>query len=109
MPRTSFRLTQAADRRQNPQSPSISSQCFCICLGGQWSPDRLTDGGHYLLLGRKSPELASGNDLAVDFDLERPTWPLAQLGKYPKLLLERGRRTGGPGQITSRITIDDSD
>jgi len=78
-------------------------------LRGRRSPDRLTDGGHYVLLGRESPKLASGHDLAVNLDLEGPTWSLAQLGNYPKLLLDRGRRTGGPGQVTSRITIDDSD
>jgi hypothetical protein len=97
----------------SPSKPSITVEEYPVLwhlgLRRRRSPDRFTDGGHYLLLGRKSPELASGNDLAVNLDLEGPTWPLAQLGNHPKLLLERGRRTGGPGQITSRITIDDSD
>lgn len=71
--------------------------------------DGFGDGGDDFLLVWKAPEFPRCNDLPVDLHLEGSARTLGQRWLDSQLFLDCGRRTGGPGQIASRITVDDGD
>src|SRR5690348_11595758 len=62
-----------------------------------------------LVLGGEAGRGLLGNDLALVLDLEDAAMAGDQLGVDPELVLEGGRRTGGPGEIASTGAVGDAD
>jgi hypothetical protein len=61
-----------------------------------------------LLVGEAVASLRSDH-LVIHSDLEDPGVALAQCGLDAEFLLERSRRTGGPGKVTSGGAVGDGD
>jgi hypothetical protein len=68
-------------------------------------PHRLDD----LLFVREAEQRLLDDLFAVEADGELPRLADQELGVEPQLLLERGRRTGGPRSIPSTIAIMNRD
>jgi len=64
---------------------------------------------HLVVLGEAADLVLAEDEPPIRLDVEDPARTLDELGLDPELLLDRGRQTGGLGQIVSLHAIGDAD
>jgi hypothetical protein len=77
--------------------------------GARSAPERGADGAHHVLLAGEAGEGLLRHHPSIHGHLEDAAASGNQLRLDAQCLLELGRRTGGPGKVTSAVAVGDRD